>query len=154
MSDTHSFASLYQCIPTWRAEDEALWRLAREYHERTEAFDETHPDRTAQCRHARAVHAELCARTGMWPRDLTRAMQADAERFETDWHNGVRHFVPPVTRLLYPLVAREPRENGTPPAQHPLYDPNQPIPHPPLRRSAIRTPLVRIRGVLGDSRRV
>lgn len=115
MDDTPSFTSLYQCVPTWRAEDEALWRLAREYHERAEAFDERlchardkrgrvvpqGAERALCSRHALAVRGELLERARVWSRDLGDAIRADVERFESDWRRGVRHFVSPITHPLH-----------------------------------------------------
>lgn len=96
----------------WHTVDDTLWRLAREYHERTEWFDQAYcrfrdedgiamPEgiEASECnRHAWRVHNELeerCRAMGVNPRRLTEAIRADVDSFLTDWRAGKRHIVTP-----------------------------------------------------------
>ncbi len=101
----------YACA-FWESDrDMAIWRLAREYHERTEAFDLLHcrarnergiavpqGEEWSVCnRHAREVKVELvnrCVEQGIDTHLLDTAIRADARRFESDWLAGVRYTVP------------------------------------------------------------
>lgn len=96
---------------TGQYQDDVLWRLAREYHERTEWFDQAHcrarnkrdiaipegGEWSACNRHARAVRRELgerAASMGIFSGALDDAIRQDARPFETDWQQGLRHLVP------------------------------------------------------------
>ena len=92
------------------APDRLLRALAREYHVRTEEYDQLicrhvkgigFPDgytSSLSLKHARQIRTELLERCPwVWGVDLDRAISDEARHFESDWVNG-----------RYRDVAREP----------------------------------------------
>ncbi len=102
MSDTPQFEQMYECRFTETKEEAALRHLAREYHERTEAFDQLHclarnergiaipvgGERVVCTCHALEVRAELANRAlalGFGTLAFTMAIQDEARHFEAEW---------------------------------------------------------------------
>ncbi len=84
------------------APDRLRRELAREYHERTEAYDRLvcaevrgvgFPDgyrASLSLQHARQIRAELLERCPwVWGIDLDKAIAAESRHFELDWDNGM-----------------------------------------------------------------
>ncbi len=86
------------------------WRLAREYHERTEAFDEANcqnpscpvgDERKISMQNASRIYRELLDRhTAMriMSVSLWSAIRADVRHFKRDWKAGDRYFVSPINK--------------------------------------------------------
>lgn len=117
MSVLHHFEQLHECRFCQTREESVLRHMAREYHERTEAFDQLHcrardergiaipvgEERAACERNARMVKTELmrrCYDQGIWATDLQDHIRSDARHFEADWRDG-----------HYQSLAREPLRN-------------------------------------------
>ena len=106
MSALAEFAQEYMCEFIQDKDDIALRTLAREYHERTEAYDQTicrardkhgfamlqGSYEIASCnRYAYQVRRELTERSaalGLGRRNLGAAISNEARHFEADWVNG------------------------------------------------------------------
>lgn len=95
------------------APDRLRRSLAREYQERTEAYDQLvcaevkgvgFPNgykASLSLQHARRIREELLERCPwVWGIDLDRAIARDTDAFESDWRGGVRYFVSPITHQL------------------------------------------------------